>query len=55
MSSSPQFDLFFQSSPLKSADYEEYTITQDEWGYVFLEVEAGEEDKFTGKMSKKGT
>ena len=31
------------------ADYEEYTITQDEWGYVFLEVDAGNDPKFTLK------
>ena len=31
------------------ADYEEYTITQDEWGYVFLEVDAGNNPKFTLK------
>jgi len=27
-------------------DYEEYTVSQDEYGYVFLEVEAGAEPKF---------
>ena len=27
-------------------DYEEYSITQDEWGYVFVEVEAGNDPKF---------
>lgn len=30
-------------------DYEEYTISQDEWGYVFMEVVAGDEPKFTLK------
>ena len=30
-------------------DYEEYSISQDEWGYVFLEVEAGPDPKFTLK------
>lgn len=27
-------------------DYEEYSISQDEWGYVFVEVEAGNDPKF---------
>ena len=27
-------------------DYEEYSISQDEWGYVFLEVEAGADPQF---------
>jgi hypothetical protein len=30
-------------------DYEEYSISQDEWGYVFLEVEAGADPQFTLK------
>ena len=30
-------------------DYEEYSISQDEWGYVFLEVEAGPDPEFTLK------
>jgi len=30
-------------------DYEEYSISQDEWGYVFLEVEAGPNPQFTLK------
>ena len=30
-------------------DYEEYSISQDEWGYVFLEVEAGPDPQFTLK------
>ena len=28
-------------------DYEEYSISQDEWGYVFLEIEAGNDPQFT--------
>ena len=35
-------------------DYEEYTITQDEWGYVFIEVEAGNDPKFTLKRLSVG-
>jgi len=27
-------------------DYEEFSISQDEWGYVFVEVEAGNDPKF---------
>ena len=30
-------------------DYEEYSISQDEWGYVLLEVEAGSDPQFTLK------
>ena len=30
-------------------DYEEYSISQDEWGYVLLEVEAGSNPQFTLK------
>jgi len=30
-------------------DYEQYSISQDEWGYVFVEVEAGNDPKFTLK------
>tara|TARA_Y100000385_G_scaffold226997_1_gene237775 strand:+ start:8046 stop:9737 length:1692 start_codon:yes stop_codon:yes gene_type:complete len=30
-------------------DYEEYSISQDEWGYVFVEVEAGADPQFTLK------
>ena len=30
-------------------DYEEFTITQDEYGFVFVEVEAGDDPKFTLK------
>ena len=36
------------------ADYEEYTITQDEWGYVFLEVDAGDNPQFTLKRLSVG-
>ena len=36
------------------ADYEEYSITQDEWGYVFLEVDAGNDPKFTLKRLSVG-
>ena len=36
------------------ADYEEYTMTQDEWGYVFLEVDAGNNPKFTLKRLSVG-
>ncbi len=28
-------------------DYLEYSVSQDEWGYVFLEIEAGENPQFT--------
>ena len=28
-------------------DYEEYSISQDEWGYVFLEIQAGNDPQFT--------
>ena len=35
-------------------DYEEYTVSQDEWGYVFLEVEAGNDPKFTLKRLSVG-
>lgn len=27
-------------------DYPEYSVSQDEWGYVFLEIEAGDDPKF---------
>ena len=35
-------------------DYEEYSITQDEWGYVFVEVEAGNDPKFILKRLSLG-
>ena len=35
-------------------DYKEYSISQDEWGYVFLEIEAGSDPKFTLKRLSLG-
>ncbi|MBT7726244.1 MAG: metallophosphoesterase family protein [Flavobacteriales bacterium] len=35
-------------------DYEEYSISQDEWGYVFLEVKAGSDPQFTLKRLSNG-
>jgi hypothetical protein len=36
------------------ADYEEFTVTQDEWGFVVVDVEAGEDPKFELKRSSRG-
>ena len=35
-------------------DYEEYSISQDEWGYVLVEVDAGDNPKFTLKRLSMG-
>ena len=32
-------------------DYEEYSVSQDEYGYVFIQVDAGNNPKFTLKDS----
>ena len=36
------------------ADYDEFTVTQDEWGFVLLEVEAGTDPQFTLKRISRG-
>ena len=35
-------------------DYDEYSITQDEYGYVFVQIDAGENPKFTLKRLSLG-
>ena len=36
------------------ADYSEFTVTQDEWGFVLVEVEAGDEPEFVLKRISRG-
>ena len=36
------------------ADYDEFTVTQDEWGFVLVDVEAGEDPRFTLKRISRG-
>ena len=36
------------------ADYDEFTVTQDEWGFVVVDVEAGDDPKFTLKRISRG-
>ena len=36
------------------ADYEEFTVSEDDWGWVLVEVEAGEEPQFTVKRLSRG-
>ena len=36
------------------ADYPEYSVSQDEWGFVVLDVEAGSDPKFTLKRISRG-
>ena len=36
------------------ADYDEFTVTQDEWGFVVVDVEAGEEPQFVLKRISRG-
>jgi len=36
------------------ADYEEFTVSEDDWGWVLVEVEAGAEPKFTVKRLSRG-
>ena len=36
------------------ADYEEFTVTQDEWGFVLVDVEAGEDPQFVLKRISRG-
>ena len=36
------------------ADYDEFTVTQDEWGFVVVDLEAGEEPQFALKRISRG-
>ena len=36
------------------ADYDEFTVTQDEWGFVVVDVEAGDDPRFTLKRISRG-
>ena len=36
------------------ADYDEFTVTQDEWGFVMVDVEAGEDPQFILKRISRG-
>jgi len=36
------------------ADYDEFTVTQDEWGFVVVDLDAGEEPQFTLKRISRG-
>jgi len=36
------------------ADYDEFTVTQDEWGFVLVEVQAGDEPEFVLKRISRG-
>ena len=36
------------------ADYSEFTVTQDEWGFVLVEIEAGENPQFELKRISRG-
>ena len=36
------------------ADYDEFTVTQDEWGFVVVDLEAGEEPQFVLKRISRG-
>ncbi len=36
------------------ADYDEFTVTQDEWGFVLVEVQAGSEPEFVLKRISRG-
>ena len=36
------------------ADYDEFTVTQDEWGFVIVDLEAGEEPQFALKRISRG-
>lgn len=36
------------------ADYEEFTVTQDEWGFVLVDIEAGEDPQFILKRISRG-
>ena len=35
-------------------DYEEFTVSEDDWGFVMVDVEAGDEPKFTIKRLSRG-
>jgi len=36
------------------ADYDEFTVTQDEWGFVVVDIEAGDEPQFILKRVSRG-
>ena len=36
------------------ADYDEFTVTQDEWGFVVVDIEAGEDPQFILKRISRG-
>ena len=36
------------------ADYDEFTVTQDEWGFVVIDLEAGDEPQFVLKRISRG-
>ena len=36
------------------ADYDEFTVTQDEWGFVIVDVEAGDDSQFILKRISRG-
>ncbi len=36
------------------ADYDEFTVTQDEWGFVMVDIEAGDDPKFVLKRISRG-
>ena len=36
------------------ADYDEFTVSQDEWGFVVVDLDAGEEPQFTLKRISRG-
>ena len=36
------------------ADYDEFTVTQDEWGFVIVDVEAGDDPQFVLKRISRG-
>jgi len=38
----------------EQADYPEFTVTQDEWGFVMVELEAGEDPSFLMKRISRG-
>ena len=35
-------------------DYEEFTVSEDDWGFVMVDIEAGEDPKFTVKRLSRG-
>ena len=36
------------------ADYDEFTVTQDEWGFVIVDIDAGDDPKFVLKRISRG-